>query len=248
MLQRRNLDENMFDYFYNKTTAINQSWICFNETTLETTKCVYLTVQQFNRTNPSMAYLELSFLLLLAFVTIPANIWAFVRFKDKNLNREFLIIISALCFYNCNTAFVTFIYGWGRMAEFKFPFGYTGCFITTTFACVINNSTSLTLAFLSYERRSLILYRKGLHRPSRTKTVLSILAIIFLICLILWLSIFSFNDVLHVVDHQVYDPKYYPKSQICIALTYKITIIPPEMLFGFFHFMLPLFFISYNYM
>ena len=239
----------MTSYFIADETAINQSWICYNDTQSTengTEMCMYVTLQQFHRTSQLTSYMECFVFLLLSFLTIPSNIWAICRFKAKGLNTEFFILISALCCYNFLNAIVTMVFGWARATQFIFPLGYVGCFITTVFAPIIVNATSFTFALISYERRSLILFRKGLHRPSRTIYVIALLSLIFTFCVVLWLGIFIYPDILVVLRYQIYKHPL-PESEICVALSYKIKPIPPEILFGFFHFLLPLSIIIYNY-
>ena len=239
----------MTSYFIADETAINQSWVCFNEMDIEgndTETCIYITLQQFHRTSQLLSYVEAFVFLFLAFLIIPANIWAIYRFKAKRLNKEFFILIFALCCYNFMNVFVTMVYGWARATQFIFPLGYFGCFITTVFAPIIANATSFTFALISYERRSLILFRKGLHRPSRTIYVVVLLVFIFTFCVAFWLGIFIYPDILVVLRYPIYkDPL--PESELCLGLTYKIGPIPPEFLFGFFHFLLPLSIVIYNY-
>ena len=238
----------MEDYLFAEKTAINQSWICFNDTQVNEEKCVFLTLQQFQRSNPHEAYFECVILLFLAVLTIPANVWAIVRFKAKRLNIEFLILISALCCYNFLSVIVMIVGAWSRVTKYIYPLGYFGCFISLVLACIINNATSFTFALISYERRSLVLFRKGLKRPPRTKFIVSMLVVIVTFCISFWLGVFIFQDVLQVMDYNIYNTKYHPKSQICTALTYRAKIVPPEMLFGLLHFVIPLLIIGYNYM
>ena len=238
----------MSDYFFDPKGAINKSWVCLDDIGDDVEKCVFLSFQQFHRDNPFTPYVECLFLQLIILLTIPSNIWAIHRFKAKrHLNKEFHILISALCYYNCISTVPCSVFAWARVTQFNYPFGYFGCLLTLVFGVIVNNSTSFTLALISYERRSLILFRR-MKRPSRTTFIIITLVAIFLFCTALWLGIFIGHDIFHFTYYQIYDPKLYPeKSQICATISRKFGPIPPEVLFGFFHFLLPFTLILYNY-
>ena len=238
----------MFSYFFEAEQSLNKSWLCLNDIENDDEKCIFLAVQQFHRKNQLVPYVECFVIQLIALLAIPSNIWAIHRFKAKrHLNKEFQILISALCYYNCLSAIPCSIFAWARITQFNYPFGYFGCFLTLVFAVIVNNSTSFTLALISYERRSLILFRRA-QRPSRTKSVTIGLVIIFLFCLTFWLGIFIGQDVLIFTNYQIYDSNSFSQSQICGTIPRKIGGLPPELLFGFFHFLLPFSIITYNYM
>ena len=235
----------MSEYFFAPESAINQSWICYNES--ENERCTFLTNQQFNRTKDLSAYLECLILLLLALLTIPANIWAITRFKSKDLNSEFFILICALCCYNFLSVIVSLLLAAARLSQFVYPFGQVGCFLTNILGSVNNNAISLTFALISYERRSLVLFRKGLYRPTRTFEVIVMLVMIFAFSLSFWLGLWIFGDMLHLLEYKMHG-EHEPSSQVCLVRTYKLKPLSGEIIFAVVHFFIPFSIIIYNYL
>ena len=84
------------------------------------------------------------------------------------MNKELLILIYALCCYNFISVPMNVLTAIVRMLEY-FPFGHLGCFCLFSFGALINNSTSLTLALISYERRSIVTSRMT-ESPGRVTT------------------------------------------------------------------------------
>ena len=139
-------------YFYDvETSAVNRSWICLENST----KCEFLTSQQFHRQWQYAGLLEGIILITMSLMVIPSNILAIYNFSRKQMNKELLVLIYALCCYNFLTVPINITNGIARMVD-DYPMGEFGCFLSIPFACAVVNAVSFTLALISYERRQIL--------------------------------------------------------------------------------------------
>ena len=181
----------------------------------------------------------------MAIITIPSNIWAISNYKrNKQMNKELLILIYALCCYNFLTIPVNFINGLARMVD-NFPLGEFGCFIALPFGAVVNNSTSLTLAVISYERRTVVTSRT-IEPKSRVVKMIGFLIAIYIFSIFTYcFVIYYLLESVRIVKYPIYGPQQ-PKVDICLPQMNK-TVIPIDPLIGLFHFVIPFSITSYNY-
>ena len=237
----------MSGYLKAETSAINESWVCLGS---NGTDCFFLNFQQFNRSSPLAAKLECTLFFILASTIVPANSWAIVRFKRKGINEEFGILVVALCTYNFFNSFVYMINGLARTSQYHYPLGHFGCFISTCFSCIINNATTMTLALISCERRSLVMRRTEAQPSSRSTRIAGMVVLIFTICTIFWASFFIGFDVFEVVKVSVHNNNNNNNnhlSQVCLARPDR-GILPAHIVVGITSLLIPFLIIAYNYM
>ena len=232
----------IIDYLREEPSAINKSWICFENST----KCEFLSAQQFHRSSPNAGLIEGSFLIAISALAIPSNIWAIYNYSKKTMNKELLVLIYALCFYNFLTVPVNIINGLARMAD-NFPLGEFGCFLAIPFGCAVNNSTSLTLALISYERKNIILSRSTASaNGGRLNKIITALVLINIFSFINYSVIFYyFLDMVAIIQYPIYGSHEAPVD-ICMPQVDKYGI-PLDALFSLYHFFIPLSFTTYNY-
>ena len=232
----------LVDYFYDKESAINKSWLCF----VNTTTCLFISLQQFHRQWQYAGLMEGSILITISLLTIPCNILAIYNYSRKQMNKELLVLIYALCCYNFLTVPINITNGLARMLD-NFPMGHFGCFISCPFALSVNNSTTLTLALISYERR-LVLTRR-MDDPQMGSGLVKILFLLALIN-IYTLTIFSlafglYFGMVTIIPALVNGPDRPPVDN-CLPKHDDFLIIW-EILISISHFILPLSVTAYNY-
>ena len=162
------------------------------------------------------------------------------------MNKELLVLIYALCFYNFLTVPVNIINGLARMAD-NFPLGEFGCFLAIPFGCAINNSTSLTLALISYERKNIILSRStASSNGERLNKIITALVMINIFSFTNYCFIFYYLfDMVAIIQYPIYGSKQ-PPVNICLPQVDKYGI-PLDGLLSLFHFFIPLSITAYNY-
>ena len=230
------------DYLREEPSAINKSWICFENST----KCEFLSGQQFHRSSPTAGIIEGSILIAISALAIPSNIWAIYNYSKTKMNKELLVLIYALCFYNFLTVPINMINGFARMTD-DFPLGEFGCFMSIPLGCAINNSTSLTLALISYERKNIVLSRSnGSTSNSRLKKVVTVLVIVNLFAFTNYSFVFYYLlEMVVIIDYPIYGSDQ-PLVKVCLPQIDKYGI-PLDALFSLFHFFIPLSITAYNY-
>ena len=194
--------------------------------------------------NSLTGIVEGSILIATGILTFPCNMWAIANYKKKRMNKELLILIYALCGYNFLFAITTVLTGILRMLEY-FPFGHLGCFFIFPFAALINNSTSLTLALISYERRSIVTSRMT-ESPGRVMKITGLLIFINIFTIFIYCFVcYYLMGYVELIDYPVHGPNE-PPVPICVPL-FDRTGFPADAIFSLCHFVFPFSITSYNY-
>ena len=233
----------LVDYFYDEGSAVNKSWVCFGNSSMT---CEYISLQQFNRDWQFAGLIEGSIFISVGLLVIPANILAIHNYSKKQMNKELLILIYSLCCYNLLNVPVIFIYGTARMLD-NFPLSQFGCFMAVPFALAINNSTTLTLALISYERRQ-VLERfddSNIRGSGLRKILLLILSINLFSFSMYTLVPFQLLEIVDIVSYPLHGENQ-PWVELCTAKNGKHSFAW-EMAFSFSHFIFPLTVTAYNY-
>ena len=234
----------IIDYLWDSTSAINKSWLCFDSN--NNSSCSFLYIQQFHRPNHLVGSIEGIILISISILSIPTNFWAIYNYSRKQMNMELQILIYALCFYNFLSVPINVINGLARMND-NFPMGNFGCFIAVPFACSLNNATSLTLALISFERKTIITSRvTDSNTRSRVKKISIILIMINIFSFSTYSLLFYIKfDLAVIIQYPVYGPDR-PPVDICLPQTDKYGI-PLDAFFSLVHFIIPLTITTYNY-
>ena len=158
------------------------------------------------------------------------------------MNQELLILIYALCAYNFLTVPINVINGIARMVD-NFPLSHLGCFLSLPIGAVVNNSTSLTLALISYERRSVVTSLTSQNRVKRIVFLLILInaATLFIYCFICYYLL----RFVEIIRYPIYGPDK-PSVEICLPQLDR-SGFPVDVIFSLCHFVIPFSITSYNY-
>ena len=230
------------DYFVHETSAVNRSWICYQNTS----KCDFLFLQQFNRDNNYVGFIEGLILITIGILSIPSNMLAIYNFSKKRMNKELLILIYALCCYNFFYVPIIIITGMARFTD-NFPMGKFGCVLAVSVAATVSNSTSLTLALISVERRTVLMSRSNdSNMGFRMKKIIFCLILINIFTFTFYpMFFYVFFEMVAIVKYPIYGEERDP-VEICMPQLDK-SGINIEILFSLSHFIIPLSITSYNY-
>ena len=236
-------------YFFDETSAVDKSWMCFigKASNSSSSNCQFISLQQFNRESKYFGLIEGTILISIAFLSIPCNLLAVVNYSRKKMNKELLILIYALCFYNFLNVPIIFIYGAARIVD-NFPLSHFGCFLAIPFALAVNNSTTLTLALISYERRQ-VLERfddsKNNKGSGLWKIGLMLLSINIFTFSLYCLVMSKFLEIVSIVIYPIHGPNQ-PPVELCVPKNENHSF-GWEITFSFSHFIIPMTVTAYNY-
>ena len=234
----------MIRYFYDiDTTAVNRSWICLNN---NSNTCEFITGQQFHRQWQYAGLIEGSILITISLLAIPCNILAIYNYSRKQMNKELLVLIYALCCYNFLSVPFIITGGIARMVD-NFPMGEFGCFLTMPFASAVINSTTFTLALISYERRQILTnFEYSQNKGSGLRKIGLLLALINCFSFTTYPLIFyKLFQVVTIIKYPIYGNNE-PLVDICFTQADKFGF-PLDAFFVLLNLIIPLSITGYNY-